>query len=178
MAITKWLISPPPPSVACCAHQVQNFDLSQIQHAPVSTPSPLRQVGKLCKELSHVYSPFIWATANAHVSQHSRSRTRSRAAATEGAYRNWQVTGLILPVDVLERRLTSTIPRINDPPPALSDSVRRRRASRQHRRSLGLRRQAPCLRRAAVQHWGLTARRARPDPATVPPMRLRCYTRV
>jgi len=31
-------------------------------------------------------------------------------------YRNWQVTGLILPVDVLERRLTSTIPRINDPP--------------------------------------------------------------
>ena len=26
-------------------------------------------------------------------------------------YRNWQVTGLILPVDVLERRLTSTIPR-------------------------------------------------------------------
>ena len=95
-------------------------------------------------------------------------------------YRNWQVTGLILPVDVLERRLTSTIPRINDPPPALSDSVRRRRASRQHRRSLGRRRrrQAPCLRRAAVQHWGLTARRARPDPATVPPMRLRCYTRV
>src|SRR5215831_8944956 len=31
-----------------------------IQHAPVSTPA-LRQVGKLFRELSHVYFPFIWA---------------------------------------------------------------------------------------------------------------------
>src|SRR5262245_9909125 len=32
-----------------------------IQHAPVSTPNALRQVGKLFRELSHVYFPFIWA---------------------------------------------------------------------------------------------------------------------
>src|SRR5215472_3635802 len=32
-----------------------------IQHAPISTPSALRQVGKLFRELSHVYFPFIWA---------------------------------------------------------------------------------------------------------------------
>jgi len=31
-----------------------------IQHAPLSTPSPLRPVGKLFRDLSQVYSPFIW----------------------------------------------------------------------------------------------------------------------
>jgi len=44
-------------------------------------------------------------------------------------YRNWQVTGLILPVDVLERRLTSTIPASTIPRPlsrtVSEDDVRR-----------------------------------------------------
>src|SRR5262249_12318428 len=46
MAITKWSTSPPPPSVACCAHQVQNFDLSQSFGARAAGPW-LRQANLL-----------------------------------------------------------------------------------------------------------------------------------
>src|SRR5262245_21241422 len=42
-------------------HNRYKYCHMHIQHAPVSTPNALRQVGKLFRELSHVYFPFIWA---------------------------------------------------------------------------------------------------------------------
>src|SRR5262249_7207556 len=86
-------------------------------------------------------------------------------------YRNWQVTGLILPVDVLERRLTSTIPRPLSRTVS-EDDVRRDNIDDRSVGAVAVK--PPRLRRAAMRHWGLTARRARANPTTVPPMRLRC----
>jgi hypothetical protein len=78
-------------------------------------------------------------------------------------YRNWQVTGPILPIDVLERRLTSTIPRPL-PRTVSEDDVRRDNIDDRSVGAVAVKPRA-FFGRAAMRHWGLTARRARANPA-------------
>src|SRR5262249_5328905 len=66
-----------------------------IQHAPVSTASALRQVGKLFRELSHVYFPFILGETH-------------RRDLRDSSKERWQDSGDVLAPMIADRRMMFT----------------------------------------------------------------------